>query len=153
MSSADLDEILRRHHADPKKLPVILQELQAAQGRIHARDIAQIAGSMNIPIGDAFTFASPIVMKGRAPRAKNILTICLGRNCAEAGGFKLLEAAIESLGIEPGETTNDGDFTLDTVVCMGYCDKSKPNLTVNDKVYQGVSVERLGAIILEARTT
>ena len=146
-----IDKILKEYGNDPGKLEVILKAILEKEGRLRATEIVKVAEALRIPVGDAFTFASPLLMSKEAPKAKNILMICLGRNCVEAGAVKLLEASVECLGIEPWEVTKDHAFTLDTVVCMGRCDVSKPNVMINDQVHQGVSPDRLREIIRQAR--
>ena len=153
MKKEELDKILRKHGDDPKKLDVILKEVLDKEGRLRASNIVRIAEVLKIPIGDAFTFTSPLSVRNGAAKAKNVLTICLGRNCVEAGAVKLLDASIDYLGIEPWETTEDHAFTLDTVVCMGYCDRSRPNVMINDQVHQGVSPDQLREIIRQVKSS
>jgi len=82
------------------------------------------------------------------PRGKNIIKVCLGTACHLKGGGNIVSAVTRKLGIEDGETTHDGMFTLESVHCLGACALA-PIVTVNDKYYANMSISKMVDVIEE----
>jgi len=80
------------------------------------------------------------------PRGKSIIRVCLGTACHLKGGGKIADAITRELGVDHGETTKDGKFTLEHVHCLGACALS-PVVTVNDKYYANMNVRKMMGIV------
>lgn len=80
------------------------------------------------------------------PRGDNTIRVCLGTACYVRGGKKIVERLRELLGVEVGDTTEDGKFTLEVMRCLGACGLA-PAITINNKVYKQVNPDKLEAII------
>lgn len=82
----------------------------------------------------------------RRPVGENVILVCNSVTCWMKGCDKLRERISGKLGIEPGETTADGKFTLLPITCLGACDKA-PVMMVGDKKFEDVTPEQVDAIL------
>ncbi len=82
------------------------------------------------------------------PRGRHIIRICLGTACYVRGGKRLVETLQELLGLEVGETTEDGKFTFEVARCIGACGLA-PAIMIDDTVYRQVDPDKLKAILAE----
>ena len=92
--------------------------------------------------------ASFYSMFNTEPTGKYHIGICTGTTCHLHGSSKLLNHLKSLLGINEGETTSDGQFTIVPVKCIGNCDKA-PNITIDGIVYNNVSIEKLDELVEE----
>ena len=99
----------------------------------------------NAEINGVASFYSMFYIK---PTGKHHIGICTGTTCHLNGSHKLLKHLEHTLEIKEGETTEDGQFTIVPVKCIGNCDVA-PNITVDGKVYNTVSIKQLDEIIKE----
>lgn len=84
------------------------------------------------------------------PKGKYIIGCCLGTACYVKGAQKVIDKFSEILGIKPGESTEDGLFTIDALRCIGACGIA-PAVSINGKVYPKVQVSAVPGIIEELR--
>jgi NADH-quinone oxidoreductase subunit E/NADP-reducing hydrogenase subunit HndA len=84
------------------------------------------------------------------PKGKNPISICMGTACYVRGGEKVLEEFKRKLGVEVGETTKDGLFSLNCLRCVGACGLA-PVVMVGDKTYGRVSPDGVQEILAEYR--
>ena len=84
------------------------------------------------------------------PRGRHVIRICTSPPCHLAGGWSVLSALQEELGIAVGETTPDGLFTLETTSCLGICGVA-PAMMIDDEVYGQLTPKRLREILVSYR--
>ena len=84
------------------------------------------------------------------PKGKHVLGVCLGTPCYVRGSQIILDAVKNELGINVGETTEDGYFTLEAIRCIGTCGMA-PVMSFDDEVYGEVDVTKAKRIIKNAR--
>ena len=84
------------------------------------------------------------------PKGKYVIGCCLGTACYVKGGQRIIDQFSEILGIKPGQTTEDGMFTLDALRCIGAC-AAAPAVTINGKIYARVNVKDIPDIVAEYR--
>ncbi|MBM3317221.1 MAG: NADH-quinone oxidoreductase subunit NuoE [Candidatus Eisenbacteria bacterium] len=112
---------LWRYDGAPGELIPLLQSAQEHFGYIPRRAIRYISEATHIPesaIYGVITFYSQFRLQ---PMGKHVVRICAGTACHVSGSKLLIESVQDELGIEVGETTADGLFTLFTVACLGCC--------------------------------
>ena len=80
------------------------------------------------------------------PKGKHTIRVCLGTACYVRGGKRVLEQLQKKLGVELGDTTQDGLFTLEVARCIGACGLA-PAMMIDEKVYKQVNVNKLDAIL------
>ena len=84
------------------------------------------------------------------PKGRFVIGVCLGTACYVKGGQNILDKFSELLKIKPGQTTEDGLFTLDALRCIGACGIA-PAISINGKVYPKVTLSGVKKIIDEYR--
>jgi NADH-quinone oxidoreductase E subunit len=105
-----------------------------------------VSERLGIPLKDVYSTASFYSLYRMKPAGQYIIQVCEGLSCHLAGGAdSLVDYIREKLGIEVGQTTPDGCFTLQTVECIASCGTS-PALRINDDLYEDMTqgkVDRL----------
>lgn len=126
----------------------ILREAQEIFGHLPAEVQLFIARKLGIPAAKVYgvaTFYSYFTMQ---QRGKHIISVCLGTACFVKGADKIVEEFRNQLDIHDGTTTKDGQYTLDSIRCVGACGLA-PVVIVDGKVHGRVKAEDVSAIIKE----
>lgn len=142
----EMEELMQPYTQEKDNLIQILNEVQEKYGYIPKTAQLEISNYLNIPMAEIYgviTFYSRFTLK---PKGKYNVSICLGTACFVKGSKDLLERAKTKLGIEEGETTSDGKFSLDTTRCVGACGLA-PVFTVNNEVYGKATVKKLDEVL------
>lgn len=130
----DLDEILTGFACNPSDLIPVLQTVQEKYGYIPKEFVRPIADALHLfpsQVQGVMTFYAQFAM---TPRGRNIVRVCRGTACHVRGGGGVLRAVRRILGIEDGQTTEDFQYTLETVACLGACALS-PVMVINRTYY------------------
>lgn len=125
---------LWRYDGAPGELIPLLQSAQDHFGYIPRRAISYISSVTGIPESDVYgviTFYSQFRLQ---PMGKYVVRACAGTACHVSGAKTIIETIEDELGIEVGDTTEDGLFTLNTVACIGCCSLA-PVVMVNDDTH------------------
>lgn len=142
----EVQEILKKYTEDKSNLIQILNEVQVKYGYVPKAAQLEIADYLHIPLAEVYgviTFYSRFTL---VPKGKFNVSVCLGTACFVKGSKELLERAKTKLGIEEGQTTRDGKFSLDTTRCVGACGLA-PVFTVNEEVYGKATVKKLDEVL------
>ena len=142
----DLEEILKKYQPDKSNLIQILNEVQDYYGYIPEKAILAISEFLGIPMAEIYgviTFYARFTLK---PKGKYHVAVCLGTACFVKGSEKILERAKARLGIDIGETTADGKYSLEATRCIGACGLA-PVFTVNDEVYGKATVKLFDEVL------
>lgn len=131
--------------------PPLLQVLLAAQDEnphhyISEESVGEIAQALNVSRGRVYSTASFYSEISLVPRGKNIIRVCINAPCENAGKTEILNTLISLLGINVGETTKDGMFTLESVNCLGACYMS-PAIKINDHIFGNLQADQLPGIL------
>lgn len=142
-NSEKVGAILDRHSdAGRDALIPILQEIQEAIGYLSKEAIAQTGERLGLPASKIYGVATFYNQFRFQPKGRNHITICRGTACHVKGSDKVLENACSSLKLEPGQTSRDRLFSIETVACMGACGLA-PVITVNDEFNAKVTPRKL----------
>lgn len=144
----ETQELLSKHEKRKDSLIKILEEVQEKFGYIPQASQIEISNYLNMPLAEIYgviTFYSRFSLK---PKGKYNVSVCLGTACFVKGSKEILEAAKEKLGIDEGETTSDGKFSIDTTRCIGACGLA-PVFTVNEEVYGNSTVKKMNEVLDE----
>lgn len=142
----EVQEILEQYTHNKENLITILNEVQVKYGYIPKIAQIEIANYLNIALAEVYgviTFYSRFTL---VPKGKYNVSVCLGTACFVKGSREILERAKAKLGIEEGQTTKDGKFSLDTTRCVGACGLA-PVFTINDEVYGKATVKKLDEVL------
>ncbi len=142
----EVSEILNQYTEEKDNLIPILNEVQVKYGYIPKVAQLEIANYLHMALAEVYgviTFYSRFTL---VPKGKYNVSVCLGTACFVKGSREILERAKAKLGIEEGQTTKDGKFSLDTTRCVGACGLA-PVFTVNDEVYGKATVKKLDEVL------
>lgn len=109
-----------------------------------------IAKECGVPLSKVYEVLTFYTMFSTKPRGKYIIRVCASLPCHVTGGREIVETLKEVLGIDFGETTEDGLFTLEKTSCLGLCGVS-PVIMINEDFYGNLTPERVREIIEEIR--
>jgi len=131
--SEQLNEVFSAYEGKRDELIPILQEVQETYGYLPEEAIAAIARFARVPEANVYAVATFYAQFRFTPIGKQHITVCRGTACHVRGAPRILETLQKQLGIEEGETTEDREYSLETVACIGACGLS-PCLTINKQV-------------------
>jgi len=141
---------LWRYDGAPGELIPLLQSAQDYFGYIPRRAIAHISAVTGTPESDIYgviTFYSQFRL---LPMGKYVVRACAGTACHVSGSRMIIETLEDELGVEVGDTTTDGLFTLNTVACIGCCSLA-PVIMVNDDTHGRLTPALVRKIIRDYR--
>lgn len=118
---ARLDEVVERYHGDPGYLIPVLKEAQEMFGFLPMEVQRKLAMSMNVPASHIYGVVTFYSFFTITPRGRHTIRLCLGTACYVKGSKDILENIVKEVGINVGETSDDGRFTLEAVRCLGAC--------------------------------
>lgn len=143
-----MEKILSGYEKDKSNLIQILNEVQETYGYVPKEAQLAISEYLGLTMAEIYgviTFYSRFTLK---PKGKYNVSVCLGTACFVKGSEKILDRLKEKLGIDVGQTTADGKFSIEATRCIGACGLA-PVFTVNDEVYGKATPELLDKVIDE----
>jgi NADH-quinone oxidoreductase subunit E len=142
----DVDEVIRRYGAERRFLIPILQDIQAQWHYLPEDILRHVAGSLRVPLIDVYGLATFYNCFSLKPRGKHFIKVCLGTACHLKGGARMVEALQRELGVHEGEVTADGQFSYETVRCVGACALA-PLVLINEQYHPKMSQRKIGHVI------
>lgn len=144
-----IEEVRTREHPE-SYLMSVLHKVQDRYGFLSEAHMYEVAQRLQVPTSVVSGVSTFYHFFRLAPRGKCAISVCLGTACFVKGADKILEAFKTELGIEVGETTKDGLFSLENTRCLGVCGLA-PVVTVNDKVYSQVTPQQVPELLNRVR--
>jgi|SRR6056297_227496 NADH-quinone oxidoreductase subunit E/NADP-reducing hydrogenase subunit HndA len=141
-----LNEILSRYDKKERYLIPVLQEAQEEYGYLPEEVMKEIALGLNLSLSQVYGVVTFYSQFHQEPRGNNIIRVCMGTACHVRGGGAILDAIKDELGIEAGETTDDLEFTLESVACIGACGLA-PVIMINDDTHGRLTPEKIPEIM------
>jgi NADH-quinone oxidoreductase subunit E len=138
MSSLKLDtkteanDLIKLFGKSKEQLIPILQEIQKRHGYLPEPLLKELCGLADFSEAELFGVATFYSQFRFTPRGRHPLKVCTGTACHIAGATAIVEALQDELQIKVGETSQDGEFSLETVACLGCCSLA-PVLMVRDE--------------------
>jgi NADH-quinone oxidoreductase subunit E len=135
MKSAQLEKILQRHGNQSSNVLAVLQDIQASENYLPRKTLEEVAQKLQIPLTQIYHLATFYRAFSLNPRGRHLVTVCTGTACHVKGAASILNTLERELKVQPGETTGDQEYTLETVNCLGSC--ALAPLVVIDGHYHG----------------
>lgn len=142
LQKQEIDRILVTNKHLQGATMVILNEVQGKIGFISPAMQQYIADELHVPVSQVHGVVSFYSFFTTTPRGKHTVKFCMGTACYVGGTPQLIEKAKQLLGIEPGQTTSDGNITLEVCRCVGACSQA-PVIVVDDDVTGRVKPNKL----------
>ena len=131
---------------DGKNLIALLHDVHEAFGYLPKDDLRAIAEYVNLPLSSVCDVAASYDQFRLTPPGKNVVRICRGTVCHVKKSASILSTLESELGIKAGQTTQDKNFTLETVACIGTCSIA-PVININEDYYGRVVIEEIPIIL------
>jgi len=121
MERAEIDAIVDRYEARESAILAILQDIQAKERYLPKETLEHLGERLHIPLNKIYRMATFYRAFSLTPRGRHEVCVCMGTACHVRGAQRIVDQVNLELGIRPGETTKDRNFTLETVNCLGVC--------------------------------
>jgi NADH-quinone oxidoreductase subunit E len=142
-----LEEILGSYRGDRGELVPILQEVQDNLGYLPEKIMLDIAKFIGVPESHVYSVASFYAQFRLLPLGRKRVAVCRGTACHIRGAPQILNTVEKTIGLKEGETSDDMEYTLETVACIGCCALA-PCIRINKDVSGEVTPEKAKKILL-----
>lgn len=141
-----LPQLIDRYPRSAESLVMILQEIQKEYKYLPCEALKQTAETLDIPLSKVFSAATFYNSFSLNPKGKKVIRVCVGTAC-HIRGAKLLQDQLEyMLAIKAGQTTEDLEFSIEVVACVGACAMA-PVVIVNEKYHAAMKVSSVGKLV------
>jgi NADH-quinone oxidoreductase subunit E len=141
-----LKEIFANYIGDKQDLIPILQETQEKFRYLPAAAMKEISRFLHIPESTVYGVSTFYAQFKLTPLGRIVIRICRGTACHVRGSGKVLAEMEKQLGIKAGETTNDMEYTLETVACIGACALA-PTMTIDNETHGKMTPKKVAEVL------
>jgi NADH-quinone oxidoreductase subunit E len=145
-TKAVIDRIISENKTRPGATMVVLNELQASVGYVSESMQEYVAQELKVPVSRVHGVVSFYSFFTTTPRGKHTVKFCMGTACYVGGTPALIEKAKQIFGVEPGNTTPDGNVTVEVCRCVGACSQA-PVIVVDENVIGRVKPNKLPQLL------
>ena len=139
-------ELVHKYPKEKRYTLAMLQDIQRQNGFIPKEAMEYISEYLNLPMSHIYHLATFYKALSLKPKGKYVIKVCNGTACHIRGADSIKEELYNILGIKPGETTEDGLFSLEIVNCLGACALA-PVIVIDNKYYGNLTKEELKSVI------
>ena len=150
ISKEEISAILNEYPKEQRYCLAIMQDMQRRFNYIPREGMEALAEYLECPLSSLYSMATFYRALSLKPKGKHIIKLCYGTACHIRGSVNLVGGVKRELGIDAGETSSDGEFSLELVNCLGSCALA-PVMVVDGKYYGKVTLEKLPGILDEYR--
>ncbi len=143
---AVIDTIIEQYKDLPGATMVVLNELQSAIGFISTYMQEYVADKLQVPYSRVHGVVSFYSFFTTTPRGKHTVKFCMGTACYVGGTPALIEKTKQILGVEPGQTTKDGNITFEVCRCVGACSQA-PVVVMDEDIFGRVKPNKLPQLL------
>ncbi len=141
-----MGDIFSHYKGDMQELIPILQETQSQFRYLPAAAMREIARFLRMPESTIYGVSTFYAQFKLTPLGKKIIRVCRGTACHVRGATKVLTEIEKQLGIKAGQTTEDLEYTLETVACIGACALA-PTMTIEGETYGKMTTKRVAEVL------
>jgi len=141
-----VDSICDNYPAKESSLIEILHDISSEFNYLPADSLRRVSEKLDVPLARIYGVATFYKGFSLEPRGKKIIRVCKGTACHVRGADRNIEELERLLGIHPGQTTDDMEYTLEVVNCVGACAMA-PVVVVNDKYHRHASPSDMRRIV------
>jgi len=141
-----LQDILSKHEAERAAVISVLQDINTHYRYLPENVLRHTARALDIPLSQVYSIASFYNSFSFIARGRYVVRVCMGTACHVKGGHLILQALERMLKIDAGGTTEDKNFSLEEVRCLGCCGLA-PVITINEDLYGSVTQSKLPKIL------
>jgi NADH-quinone oxidoreductase subunit E len=141
-----LEQIFSKYPVERTSLVMILQDVQSEFGYLPTDALNEVSVRLQIPAAQVYSVATFYNVLSLVPRGRNLVRVCMGTACHVRQAPLILEAVKRELNIEPGSTTENREFTFQSVGCVGACALG-PVVEVNDMHHGYMNVNKMNKLL------
>ena len=145
-----LDELFSPYSGERGDLIPILQKVQEKFGYLPREAMRKIAKFLSLPESTVYGVSTFYAQFKFAPTGKRIVKVCRGTACHVRGGARILSEVEKQLGIKPGETTDDFEYSLEVVACIGACALA-PTIMIDNEVQRKMTPKKVAELFSNRR--
>ena len=149
-SSPEIGEIIERYPADRRFALAAMQDMQHAFNYVPAEGLERLSAHLGVPVAQLYSMATFYKALSLTPKGRHIVKVCNGTACHLRGSMNLVAELERQLGIAPGQTSEDGEFSVELVNCLGSCALS-PVMVVDGTYHNRLMVESVAPILDSVR--
>lgn len=147
-----IDSIIDQHKSLPGATMVVLNELQSEIGFVSDPMQQYVAERLRVPYSRVHGVVSFYSFFTTTPRGTHTIKFCMGTACYVGGTPALIEKTKQLLGVEPGQTTKDGNITFEVCRCVGACSQA-PVIVIDEDVVGRVRPNKMPQILKPIQAT
>jgi NADH-quinone oxidoreductase subunit E len=142
------DDIVSKYPPSMENALLILHELQGKnpQNYLTEHDLTWVVGYLDVPCSQIYGLATYYTLFSLRPRGRHILRVCRSPVCRMLGSDRVIDQVKRILGVNLGDTTRDGLFTLEPTECIGQCDRA-PCMSVDHAIYGKTRLKKIGDLL------
>lgn len=144
----ELKEIIEAYPKDRHYALAVLQDMQSKFNYIPEDGLNLLSEYLDVPVAQLYAMATFYKALSLKPKGKHIIKVCNGTACHLRGSMNLVEGLKRELGIEPGETTADKQFTVELVNCLGACALA-PVMLVDETYHNRLKLEDMKDVVAQ----
>jgi NADH-quinone oxidoreductase subunit E len=148
--SSTVSKVVGKYQEDRDMLIQILLDVQSGLGWLPKEVLTEVGKQLGVPLTRVYQVATYYKAFSMAPRGRHLVRVCMGTACQVRGSPLIRDRVQQLLGIEPGETSSDMKFSLETVNCLGCCAMG-PVIEVDGKYHAKPSPADLDRIFGSAK--
>jgi NADH-quinone oxidoreductase subunit E len=148
MNVERVNAIIDSYQADPACSLAILQEIQDESNYLPKEALELVAERLGLPRGHVYGLATFYRTFSLKPMGKHRVKVCLGTACHVHGGPAILEMFERQLGIKAGESTSNGEFSLEACSCLGACAQA-PFVQVDNDPHNQMTPVRVSEVVMQ----
>lgn len=141
-----IKKIIETYPKDRHYVLAVLQDMQAAFNYVPKLGLEKLSEYMNVSVSQLYSMATFYKALSLKPKGKHIIKVCNGTACHLRGSMNLVTGLKRELGIDPGETTKDMQFSVDLVNCLGCCALA-PVMLVDENYHNRLKLEDVKSIV------
>lgn len=142
----EIHDVLQAHERHRDSLIPILQGVQKQLGYLSPEAVAAVASHLGLSESEIFGVATFYTQFRFTAPGAHIIKVCRGTACHVRGSHKIMDEVTRTLGIEPGQTTPDGKFSLESIACFGSCALS-PVVVIDDTLYGRMTPQKVKQLL------
>ena len=150
MDLGKVEAILEVKGARPFDVMEALQDIQEEYRYLPEEAMCLVSEALDVPLIEVFRLANFYKAFSLKPRGRHLITVCEGTACHVQGSPRVVEEVLLQLDVQPGETTKDGAFTVETVNCVGACALA-PVMIIDGKYHDHMTSAKLRGLLETVR--
>ena len=141
-----VDEIIDKYRNEKVPYIAILQDINNEYRYLPEEALNRISKKLEVSLSELYSLATFYKCFSLFPRGEHEVHVCMGTACHVRGARRILEKITQDLKVNPGETSEDGKYTVETVNCVGACALG-PLVVFDGKYYGQLSISKIDKLL------